>query len=522
MSGVGKSLITAGLCRIFKQDGYSPAPFKSQNMALNSYVTRAGLEMGRAQVMQAYAAGAEPEVSMNPVLLKPTDDTGSQVIVNGRPVGNMPAREYFEYKKSLIPVIKKAYDSLSSVYSPVVIEGAGSPAEINLKENDIVNMGLARLIDSPVILVADIDRGGVFAQLYGTVMLLDPDERSRIKGFVINKFRGDPSLLDTGITEITARTGIPVLGVVPFIPDLKLEDEDSLTGRFERTRDESALITIAVIRLPRISNFSDMDPFEQNKDVCVLYTTDPEELRRADLIIIPGTKNTIGDMRFLKESGLADELCKLAGKVPIFGICGGMQILGRRISDPDGVETEGSPEERDIQGLGLLPVETVLKKEKHRAQTEGSLDNDIEGIFSVLSGMEYEGYEIHAGRTQWTEDECGLHNQDGVHSTNSLHNADSLHDTFGLLDIFGLHNTNEPAPVLLSTGQDVYGTYVHGFFDRAGIAAAVLKALAVRRGVELDLSRQTDQRAFREACYDVLADTLREHINMKKVYELLG
>lgn len=492
MSGVGKSLITAGLCRIFKQDGYSPAPFKSQNMALNSYVTRDGLEMGRAQVMQAYAAGAEPEVSMNPVLLKPTDDTGSQVIVNGNPIGNMPAREYFEYKKSLIPVIKEAYEALSAGYSPVVIEGAGSPAEINLKENDIVNMGLADLLDAPVLLAADIDRGGVFAQLYGTVMLLDPKERSRIKGFIINKFRGDPTLLDAGISEITERTGIPVLGVVPFIPDLKLEDEDSLTGRFERARDENALITIAVIRLPRISNFSDLDPFEQNKDVCVLYTTDPKELVRADLIIIPGTKNTIGDMRFMKDSGLAEMLCKLAGKVPIFGICGGLQILGARISDPDGVEEQGASGERAVQGLGLLPVETVLQKEKYRTQTEGVLDQGIEGIFSGLSDMGYEGYEIHAGKTQQQEDTDGLHKSNGT------------------------------TPVLMSTGLDIYGTYVHGFFDRAGIAAAVLKALASRKGVELDLSHQIDQRAFRETRYDILADTLRSHIDMKAVYELLG
>lgn len=478
MSGVGKSLITAGLCRILKQDGYDPAPFKSQNMALNSYITKDGCEIGRAQAMQAYAAGKEPEAAMNPVLLKPTDDTGSQVIVNGHPIGNMSAREYFAYKPSLIPAIKKAYEDLASKYDPIIIEGAGSPAEINLKENDIVNMGLAKMLDAPVLLVADIDRGGVFAQLYGTVMLLEPGERDRIKGFIINKFRGDPSLLDSGINTIEEKTGIPVVGVIPYINDLKLEDEDSLSERFERKPADNALIKIAVIRLPRISNFSDLDPFEQNKDVSVFYTTDPEDLKKADIVIIPGSKNTAGDMRFLRDTGLSDALYALQGEIPVFGICGGLQMLGETITDPDCVESGGTE-----QCIGLLPIKTTLQPKKRQILSSGILDNNIKGIFSDLSGKAYEGYEIHAG--------------------------------------ISLHDENENSlPTLISSDRDIYGTYIHGFFDSADITVSILKALASRKGISLDLSHQTDQRAFRSLRYDLLADTLRDHLKMDVIRSL--
>ena len=282
MSGVGKSLITAGMCRMLKQDGLNPAPFKSQNMALNSYVTKDGLEIGRAQAMQAFAAGLTPTVEMNPILLKPTGDTGSQVIVNGLPVGNMTAREYFEYKRSLMPDIGKAFSSLAEKYDPIIIEGAGSPAEINLKDHDIVNMGLAEIVDAQVFLVGDVDRGGVFAQLVGTLMLLSYKERSRVRGLIINKFRGDRSLLDPGIAALEKKCGIPVIGVIPYLPDLMLEDEDSLTERFDPRRKSDASITIAVVRLPRISNFSDLDPFEQNPSVSVVYTADPDRLAKAD------------------------------------------------------------------------------------------------------------------------------------------------------------------------------------------------------------------------------------------------
>ncbi len=497
MSGVGKSLITAGLCRILSQDGYTPAPFKSQNMALNSYVTADGREMGRAQVMQSHAAGLEPEYEMNPILLKPTGDTRSQVIVNGHPIGNMTAREYFAYKKCLIPEIEKAYSHLAGRYDPVIIEGAGSPAEINLKENDIVNMGLANLLDAPVLLVADIDRGGVFAQLLGTVMLLTDDERKRIKGFIINKFRGDPSLLDSGIKEIEDRTGIPVTGVIPWMPDLGLEDEDSLTDRFHRSARQGAKLLIAVIQLPHISNFSDFDPFEQNKDVSLFYTDDPADLEKADLIIIPGTKNTIGDMHFLKSSGLADKLCKLAGSVPILGICGGFQMLGEKIEDPEGVEcsdptaacgsdsSSGIRQSSEAAGLGLLPVHTILRPVKHQTRSSGVLNDGIQGIFSRLSGVSYEGYEIHAGES------------------------------------LGLHNPSPSLPVLVSTDRNIYGTYIHGFFDRAEITGSVLQSLAGQKKLKLDLSQQLDQRIFRESRYDRLASVLREHLDLNYIYGCL-
>lgn len=292
MSNAGKSLLAAGLCRIFHQDGYRVAPFKSQNMALNSFITREGLEMGRAQVMQAEAAGIEPSVLMNPILLKPTNDTGSQVIVNGEVLGNMSAREYFSHKKELIPDIMKAYHALEEQYDIIVIEGAGSPAEINLKADDIVNMGMAKLVDAPVLLVGDIDRGGVFAQLYGTVELLEPDERDRIKGLIINKFRGDKTILDPGVVMLEEKTHIPVVGVAPYL-HIEVEDEDSLTERFTR-KEEIGLIDLAVIRLPRISNFTDFNPFERIEGVSLRYVSSVSELKNPDMILLPGTKKHDG------------------------------------------------------------------------------------------------------------------------------------------------------------------------------------------------------------------------------------
>ena len=489
MSGVGKSLIVAGLCRIFKQDGMSPAPFKSQNMALNSYITSDGLEMGRAQVMQAYAAGIEPQIEMNPVLLKPTDDTGSQVIVNGRPVGNMSAIEYYGYKKTLLPKIGKAYDILSAKYSPIIIEGAGSPAEINLKDNDIVNMGLAEILDAPVFLVGDIDRGGVFAQLLGTMMLLSFRERARVRGMIINKFRGDLTLLSPGITEIEKKTGVPVIGVVPYIPDLKLEDEDSLTERFDRKPDQDALITIAVIRLPRISNFSDFDPFEQNPAVSVVYTTDKETLRKADMIIIPGTKNTIADMEFLADSGIAGLLREIKGNIPIFGICGGLQILGETIEDPDGYEGGGQ-----VNGLGLLPIRTMFFEEKRQARTEGYINKDIDGILHSLSGLHCTGYEIHMGGTvghAHASLPCDPDNQDN-------------------------------ACRVFSGPDDVYGTYLHGIFDESPVTNAILTALAEKKGISVDTTAQKDEKDFRSDGYDTVARVLRENIDMDLIRMILN
>ena len=348
MSNAGKSIIAAALCRIFKQDGYSAAPFKSQNMALNSYITKDGLEMGRAQVVQAMAAGITPTAEMNPILLKPTSDKGSQVIVNGTARGNMTAAEYFKHKKELVPDIMKAFGSLCEKYDIIVIEGAGSPAEINLKENDIVNMGMAEMADAPVLLVGDIDRGGVFAQLYGTVELLEKNERDRIKGFIINKFRGDVSILKPGLDMIENLTGINVVGVVPY-GDFKIDDEDSLSERL--TSEGGGEIDIAVIRLPRISNFTDFSVFEFIDGVSVRYVQNVRELKNPDMIIIPGTKNTIADMLWLRECGLEAAIKKYKGIV--FGICGGFQILGKSITDTANAEGGGA-----VRGMELLPVET--------------------------------------------------------------------------------------------------------------------------------------------------------------------
>ena len=310
MSNAGKSLLAAGLCRIFKQDGYKVAPFKSQNMALNSFITEEGLEMGRAQVMQAEAAGIKPSVYMNPILLKPTTDVGSQVIVNGEVLGNMKARDYFAYKKQLVPQIMEAYHKLEEEYDIIVIEGAGSPAEINLKEEDIVNMGMAKMAGAPVLLVGDIDRGGVFAQLIGTVMLLEEDEKKMVKGLIINKFRGDKSILDPGVKMLEEKAGIPVVGVAPYL-QIQVEDEDSLTERFDR-KEAVGVIDIAVIRLPRISNFTDFNPFESMEGVSLRYVGSVSELKNPDLIILPGTKSTMSDLAWMRQNGLEAAILKAA------------------------------------------------------------------------------------------------------------------------------------------------------------------------------------------------------------------
>ena len=350
MSNAGKSLLAAGLCRVLKQDGYRVAPFKSQNMALNSFITRDGGEMGRAQVVQAEAAGIEPDTRMNPILLKPTTDVGSQVIVNGQVRGNMQAMEYFRRKRDYIPAVLEAYNSLASEYDVIVIEGAGSPAEINLKQDDIVNMGLAKLVDAPVLLVGDIDRGGVFAQLYGTVALLEEDERRRIKGVVVNKFRGDRAILEPGLKTLEELCGIPVAGVLPYA-HVDIDDGDSLPERFGRST-ERELWDVAVMRVPRISNFTDCSPFEHYENVSLRYVDQVSDLHWPDMILLPGTKSTIADLRWLRQSGLEAAILKVADAgTLIFGVCGGYQMLGRIVSDPEQVEAAGVTE---ISGLGQL------------------------------------------------------------------------------------------------------------------------------------------------------------------------
>lgn len=488
MSGAGKSLIVAGLCRLMKRDGYRTAPFKSQNMALNSFVTEEGLEMGRAQVMQAEAAGIRPMVCMNPVLLKPTDHTGSQVIVNGQVFGNMSAREYFSYKRSLVPDIQRAFRRLEEIADIIVIEGAGSPAEINLRENDIVNMGLAELVDAPVLLVGDIDRGGVFAQLLGTLFLLTEAEKKRVKGLIINKFRGDRSLLDSGIEILEQKGGIPVTGVVPYM-EIELEDEDSLTERFAKKRRGS--IDIAVIRYPRISNFTDFNVFEQMPDVSVRYVAFAAELGCPDLIFLPGSKNTMGDLAWMRGNGLEEAVRKMAETVPVCGICGGYQMLGMRILDEEGVEAGGI-----MKGMELLPVVTRLCPEKVRRQVQGTV-NETKGIFAALAGLSFEGYEIHMGRTcpitgERTEDE-------------QRERAECRTE----------------APFMTGSRANVYGTYIHGVFDKGSIASALVKAMAGEKGIDLNSQNCMDYTAFKQKQYDKLADILAEYLDMEEIYGML-
>lgn len=469
-SNAGKSLITAGLCRVFMQDGYKVAPFKSQNMALNSYITEDGLEMGRAQVMQAEACRIKPDARMNPILLKPTSDKGSQVIVNGEVRGNMAAKDYFAHKLELIPDIMKAYNSLAEEYDIIVIEGAGSPAEINLKKNDIVNMGMAKLAKAPVLIAGDIDRGGVFAALAGTMLLLDEEEKAIVKGTIINKFRGDITILEPGLRSIEEITGVPVVGVVPYL-NIEVDDEDSLTDRFSKRAVES-LIDIAVIRLPRISNFTDFNPLEYIDGVSLRYVGSVFELGNPDLIIIPGTKNTMSDLLWLRQSGLEALILKFSSRdIPILGVCGGFQMLGISISDPQHIEHGG-----DMAGLGLLPYETVFENEKVRTQQIHKLDR-VGGIFSELSGLEYDGYEIHMGIT----------------------NADKN---------------------IVNNGN-VYGSYIHGIFDRQEISKAVVSALLKKKGLDFSNIKAFDVEEFKQSQYDILADSLRQSLDMESIYKIL-
>ena len=498
MSGVGKSLLVAGLCRIFWQDGYRVAPFKSQNMALNSYITKEGLEMGRAQVMQAEAAGIDPLVCMNPILLKPTSHTGSQVIVNGEVWGNLSARDYFAHKTELIPEIKTAFHRLETYADIIVIEGAGSPAEINLKQNDIVNMGMAAMVDAPVLLVGDIDRGGVFAQLLGTLMLLTVEERERVKGLIINKFRGDSTILDPGIRMLEERGQVPVLGTVPYM-ELSLEDEDSLTDRFEAKR--VGQIDLAVIRYPRISNFTDFDAFEQMPGVSVRYVTNVRELGTPDLIFLPGSKNTMGDLKWMRQNGLEAAIKRAASGIPVFGICGGYQMLG--------VEEGGQ-----IRGMELLPVRTVLQKEKHRCQTNGRLEA-VEGIFSGLTGCEFTGYEIHMGQTVY----CNVAKGTVYKAAGPANSAESNRSTFCADDATG--NTEITQAVIADSTGRIYGSYIHGLFDKGEIVGRMIRILAQEKGISLEDGAWEDYSSIKERQYDQLADTLRKYLHMEDIYGML-
>ncbi len=496
MSNAGKSLLAAGLCRIFHQDGYRVAPFKSQNMALNSFITEDGLEMGRAQVMQAEAAGIKPTVEMNPILLKPTNDVGSQVIVNGEVLGNMPARDYFAYKKQLIPDVLAAFEKLAKEYDIIVIEGAGSPAEINLKQDDIVNMGLAKLVHAPVLLVGDIDRGGVFAQLYGTVALLEPEERAMIKGLIINKFRGDKTILDPGVEMLEEKCRIPVVGVAPYL-HIQVEDEDSLTERFD-THDTVGLLDLAVIRLPRISNFTDFNPFERVEGVTLRYVKSAAELGHPDMIFLPGTKNTMEDLLWMRQNGLEASILKAAkAGTPVFGVCGGYQMLGETLKDPLGVEAGG-----EIRGMGLLPMDTVFAGEKTRTRVTGTIGK-VEGMFAGLTGTEIEGYEIHMGVSTFSG-EC----------TPLTEIADYAKPRQG-------ESAGSAAKADGAYRDGIFGTYVHGIFDREQVVDRIVSALGRKKGVDLSQASGMDYAAFKETQYDLLAAGLREHLDMKRIYAIL-
>ena len=479
MSGAGKSLLCTALCRIFAQDGYRVAPFKSQNMALNSFVTRDGLEMGRAQVVQAQAAGMEPDVRMNPILLKPSSDVGSQVIVNGEVRGQMPAAAYFKLKKSLIPDILAAYNSLAEEVDIIVIEGAGSPAEINLKADDIVNMGLAKLVDAPVLLAGDIDRGGVFAQLYGTVELLEPAERARIKGLVINKFRGDAAILKPGLTMLEEKTHLPVLGVVPYLR-VDIEDEDSLSSRLESSCAVKPL-DAAILRLPHISNFTDFMPLEQHPLLSVRYVQSPRQLGAPDVVILPGTKNTIDDLLWLRQCGLEATVQKLATSgTPVLGVCGGYQMLGETLADPEGTESGRS---QTVRGLGLLPIQTVFTDAKHRTQDTATV------TAPQLAGAVLTGYQIHTGRT-------------AVQGVPFCRLADGSAEG--------------------CVKDNVAGTYLHGLFDTGELTEKLVQLLCSRKDISPASAPLLSMAEYRQQQFDLLADGVRRALDMNALYAAMG
>ncbi|APG27458.1 threonine-phosphate decarboxylase [Syntrophotalea acetylenivorans] len=481
-SNAGKSVLAAALCRIMLQDGYRVAPFKAQNMSLNSFVTRDGGEMGRAQVVQAQAARIDPDVRMNPILLKPSSDTGSQVVLCGKPVGNMRVMDYFRYKAEAFERVKECYDSLAGEYDALVLEGAGSPAEVNLKAHDIVNMKMALYANAPVLMVGDIDRGGVFASFVGSMEVLSERERDQVAGFVVNRFRGQADLLKGALDYTLQHTGSPVLGVVPYLKDLGLPEEDSVgfkNGLFDDARSAENAVDIAVLDLPHISNFTDVEPLRIEPDVRLRTVRRIQDLGRPDAIILPGSKNVIGDLTFLRAVGLDRALEKLAieGGCEIVGICGGYQILGRSISDPHGIESPGT----DLVGLDLLPIETILEPDKTLTRTEAR---------HRISGLKVHGYEIHHGQSL----------------------------------------TGEIAPALIGTdGQGmgaclgdglVWGSYLHGLFDADDYRRWFIDRLRERKGLQPLDTVQT--------CYDLepaferLADAVRQSLDIPAIYRLMG
>ncbi len=499
-SHVGKSILATALCRIFYQAGRRVVPFKAQNMALNSYVTKDGGEMGRAQVAQAEAAGLAPMVDMNPVLLKPTGNSCSQVIVDGKPIGNMSAREYHKGKSvQLFGHVTAALTRLQQQFDTIVIEGAGSPAEINLKEDDIVNMRVAKYLQAPVLLIADIDRGGSLAALVGTLELLDEEERALVKGLVINKFRGDVTLMTPAVDFLEQKTGKPVLGIVPYLEHLGIDDEDSVSleekeHEAERQKQTKEL-RLAVVETPKISNFTDFDALADEPDAEVLYVRDAEELLAAapDVILLPGSKNTTEDLLHVRESGLAQAIRQLVdGGTPLVGICGGYQMLGEEIADPH--HTESSHDV--VKGLGYLPMKTVFAEEKRTVQVAADCPG-MEFYDGVLMGKGLSGYEIHMGRTEFTAPV-----RHPFHLTRQGENAVNIWDG------------------ALSEDGRIFGTYLHGVFDHDGFRRQFLNVLRLHKGLR-PLPVQRNRRLEKERAYDRLAETVRKSLDMEKLAAIM-
>ena len=477
-SDVGKSIIAAAFCRIFLQDGYHPAPFKAQNMALNSYATPEGLEIGRAQAVQAEAAGVPCHTDMNPLLLKPSSDHTSQVVLNGRPIGNRNAYEYFrrEGREELRKEVHAAFDRLAARYNPVVMEGAGSISEINLRDSDLVNLPMAMHAGADVILVADIDRGGVFASVYGSVMLLRPEERKHIKGILINKFRGDIRLFESGVKMLEDLCGVPVVGVVPYYKDIYIEEEDSVMLQTKNIRAGQGKVNVAVVLLRHLSNFTDFNVLERDPRVHLFYTNNTDELMKADIILLPGSKSTLSDLYELRRNGVAQAIVRAHREgATVMGICGGYQLMGREVCDPDHVEGEI---ER-LPGLGLLPVSTRMQGEKVTRQVRFRFLED-----SAVC----EGYEIHMGTTTPLAD---------VPVSPLNHLADGREDGYFV-------------------DRTCMGTYVHGILDNPSVIDNLLEPFA-------DKLKETafDYKAFKEEQYDKLAAHVRKHVDLPLIYQIL-
>lgn len=504
-SSVGKSLITAGLCRIFKQDGYRVAPFKSQNMALNSFITLDGDEMGRAQVVQAEAAGLKPDVRMNPILLKPTTDQNAQVIIRGKVYGNMSAIEYHHFKPQLAGMVKEIYTNIAAENEIMVIEGAGSPAEINLKDNDIVNMGMAELADAPVLIVGDIDKGGVFAALAGTMLLLSDTERSRVQGVIINKFRGDPAILKPGVAMLEEMIKKPVLGVIPYTR-FNLEDEDSLAERFTMKDHMNAAIEIAstevgvndiattdvvVIKLPHLANFTDFNHLENIPGVRVRYVENCRRFGTPDLIILPGTKNTLEDLLEISRMGLSDVILEQhrQGAV-LFGICGGYQMLGKEIRDPYGIESG----QGKVTGLGLLDAVTTLQPAKTTTQVKGMVLKG-DGLLTGLNGVGITGYEIHMGVTEFGD---------------------------GCVPFIQFAESGTANGGVCNQAGNVFGTYLHGIFDNGEFTFGLINNLRRLKNLEPLSGKVGDFEETKEQQYDRLADLLRQNIEMRMIYQIMN